>query len=83
MKTLNLILKKKWYDLIEQGIKLEEYREWNQYYIKRIIDDCKKCKDYCGDCDINLILLRLRRITCIDKVKLRNGYTKKNYAILR
>lgn len=78
MKTLNLILKKKWYDLIKQGIKLEEYRELNQYYRKRIIGNCKKCKDdNCEDCGINLLLLRLRRIISIDKVLLRNGYTKK------
>lgn len=78
MKTLNLILKKKWYDLIKQGIKLEEYRELNQYYRKRIINGCKGCKDdNCDDCGNNRLLLRLRRIISIDKVQLRNGYTKK------
>jgi len=31
MKTLNLTLKKKWFDLIKQGIKNEEYREIKAY----------------------------------------------------
>lgn len=35
MITLKLVLKKKWYDLIEKGIKREEYREIKDYYTKR------------------------------------------------
>lgn len=35
MFTLKLVLKKKWYDLIEKGIKREEYREIKDYYTKR------------------------------------------------
>jgi hypothetical protein len=31
MKTLNLVLKKKWYDMIESGEKTEEYRELKSY----------------------------------------------------
>ena len=27
MKTLDLVLKHKWYDMIESGLKTEEYRE--------------------------------------------------------
>ena len=36
MITLKLVLKKKWYDLIEKGIKREEYREIKDYYTKRL-----------------------------------------------
>ena len=35
MDILNLVLKNKWYDLIESGIKKEEYREIKQFFIKR------------------------------------------------
>lgn len=34
--TLHLVLKKKWYELIESGIKKEEYREIKPYWIKRL-----------------------------------------------
>ncbi len=35
MKILNLVLKAKWYDLIESGVKLEEYREIKEYWLRR------------------------------------------------
>lgn len=38
MKTLYLTLKKQWYDMIERGEKLEEYREIKPYWEKRLID---------------------------------------------
>ena len=37
MKTLDLVLKKKWYDMIESGEKTEEYREIKQYWIQRLM----------------------------------------------
>lgn len=36
MKTLVLPLKKKWFDMIKSGEKLEEYREINEYWKKRL-----------------------------------------------
>lgn len=36
-KILRLPLKKEWYDLIESGIKTEEYREIKPYWIKRLV----------------------------------------------
>ena len=36
LKILHLVLKSKWYDLIEQGIKLEEYREIKPYWCQRL-----------------------------------------------
>lgn len=38
MKTLHLVLKAKWYSMIESGIKLEEYREIKPYWDVRLID---------------------------------------------
>lgn len=35
MKTLCLPLKKEWYEMIESGVKTEEYREIKPYWIKR------------------------------------------------
>ena len=37
-KTLHLILKRKWWDMIESGEKKEEYRTQNDYWIKRLVD---------------------------------------------
>ena len=37
-KTLKLVLKKKWYDMIASGEKTEEYREIKQYWGKRLTD---------------------------------------------
>ena len=36
MKILRLNLKAHWYNLIEQGVKTEEYRELKEYWIKRL-----------------------------------------------
>jgi len=35
MKTLDLVLKRRWYDLIQSGVKTEEYREIKPYWIRR------------------------------------------------
>lgn len=45
MKTLHLPLKKKWYEMIESGVKSEEYREIKPYWVKRLTDD-KALKSY-------------------------------------
>ena len=37
MKILYLTLKKKWYDMIDAGEKLDEYREVKDYWIKRLM----------------------------------------------
>ena len=36
MKILHLVLKAQWYNLIEQGVKEEEYRDIIPYYDKRL-----------------------------------------------
>ena len=35
-KTLHLVLKRKWWDMIESGEKKEEYRDFTPFYIKRL-----------------------------------------------
>ena len=37
MKILDLPLKKEWYNMIESGIKIEEYRENKPYWCKRFL----------------------------------------------
>jgi len=50
MKTLHLVLKRKWYDMIECGDKTEEYREIKSYWERRLFggggSDCKDCKNF-------------------------------------
>ena len=43
---LKLVLKKQWYDLIDKGIKKEEYRDNTQYYRNIFWDECCCWKDY-------------------------------------
>lgn len=37
MKKLHLVLKGKWFDMIDSGVKLEEYREIKGYWVKRLL----------------------------------------------
>ena len=37
VKELDLVLKRQWYEMIEQGIKTEEYREIKPYWTKRFL----------------------------------------------
>lgn len=37
MKTLTLSLKKKWFDMIKSGEKKEEYRQFNEFWSKRLL----------------------------------------------
>ena len=39
MRALQLVLKKKWFDMIADGIKHEEYREITHYWADRILKD--------------------------------------------
>ena len=45
---LKLVLKKKWYDMIESGVKLEEYRDIKPHWTTRLVEaivDAPKFKD--------------------------------------
>lgn len=37
-KTLHLTLKKKWFEMTKSGIKTEDYRDIEPYWIKRLVD---------------------------------------------
>lgn len=37
MATLTLPLKRKWFDMIKSGVKKEEYREINRYWVSRLV----------------------------------------------
>lgn len=60
MKTLHLVLKAKWYDMIASGEKKEEYREIKPYWKKRLID-CKGLSAYYEACYQEIMERRLIR----------------------
>jgi hypothetical protein len=62
MKTLKLTLNKKWFDLIEKGIKTEEYREIKDYWKQRL---------YSGFPSIN-------SLRDFHRVEFTNGYNKQS-----
>lgn len=78
-KTLCLSLKKEWYNMIESGVKKEEYREIKPYWSKRFkydIDNDKRSKVEltCGD----KIIKHNYAIECpYEEVKFSYGYTRK------
>ncbi len=88
---LKLVLKGKWYDLIESGIKTEEYREIKDYW-------CKRIKGFAYPCPYSLIsdvegerMCQMKAIICPSGIKpkyttvrFQRGYTKKymRYEIL-
>jgi hypothetical protein len=62
MRTLNLTIKKKWFDKIASGEKKVEYRELKDYWKRRLLEnqDCEVC-------------LPIREF---DEILFRNGYRK-------
>ncbi len=64
LKTLNLTLSKKWFDMIASGEKLEEYREIKPYWESRLID--KEATFYLNEMIYNQF----------DIVSANNGYSK-------
>ena len=82
MKTLNLPLKAKWYELIESGQKTEEYREIKPYWIKRLcFTRFNNPWVYCVTEDICLECLKDAGESWLaypfDFVKFSYGYTKR------
>lgn len=89
MKTLKLTLNKQWFDLIEKGIKTEEYREIKSYWFTRLVFDYKKVLSYIGSlyCCLEEDIKRIcedafwsKTIGFIhfDLVEFTNGYNKKS-----
>ncbi len=85
MKILDLPLKKQWYQMIESGIKTEEYREIKPYWIKRLCQ-CKGSNNpligtgfYCQKANCYRCLVEKNGLHSIkfDAVRFRYGYTPK------
>jgi len=52
-RTLHLVLKRKWYEMIGQGVKTEEYREIKPYWWNRLsVDDCQCPCTFLSDIDV-------------------------------
>ena len=49
MKTLDLVLKEKWYRMIESGKKTEEYREIKPYWVSRLGGCFRWCSQTLND----------------------------------
>jgi len=90
LKTLDLVLKREWYDLIEQGIKKEEYREIKPYWCKRLKGFARVCP-YSLPSSTEKRMCQMSGTYCpsdfepvYDKIRFRRGYTKKSmtYEIL-
>lgn len=58
MKILDLVLKHKWYDMIDRGEKKEEYREIKPYWEKRLLD-YKRLSEYV---EKHYMELRIKRV---------------------
>ena len=71
-KTLHLSLKKEWYNMIESGIKTEEYREIKPFWCKRLIHDYDESMEEFG-----AIIFDEKNFKQYDRIKFTYGYTKK------
>lgn len=93
MKILHLPLKAKWYEMIERGIKTEEYREIKPYWSKRfcitrmqgIFSECENSE--CLECllkDKTGLIFRdpITNYRKYDIVTFRYGYTKKTMSYI-
>lgn len=67
MKILHLNLKKKWFDMIDAGIKTEEYREDKYYWWQRLADFTET------PAEIGNIIVTFK---FFDAVVFKNGYAK-------
>ena len=79
MKTLYLPLKKEWYEMIEAGIKKEEYRERSPYWVNRLRDKDRTCADKAEGCECNRICWKIGNcgLAHFDVVCFSYGYTKR------
>ena len=72
LRTLHLSLKKEWYNMIESGIKTEEYREIKPFWCKRLIHDYDECMEEFG-----AIIFDDKNFKQYDVVKFSYGYTNR------
>lgn len=68
--TLHLVLKGKWYDMIESGEKTEEYRETKHYWIKRILETAKQP-------ELTSVVRQVSKQTKYERVCFHRGYTNR------
>lgn len=76
-KVLYLPLKKEWFDLIKSGIKKEEYREVNEYWGKRLVDEESMIRDFNSpnfDASILCRDLLMKHVRHFDSVVFTLGY---------
>jgi hypothetical protein len=52
---LQLSLKRKWFEMTQSGIKIEDYRELNEYWFKRLVFQHEKVFRYTYGFDINIL----------------------------
>jgi len=74
MKVLNLTLKKKWFDLIKSGEKIEEYRELKEYWFDRLT--AEGLENILTSACLFGFELYQPRFKTFDCVKFTNGYGK-------
>lgn len=72
-KILHLPVNSRWYLMIELGIKTEEYREINDYWCKRLMEDPLQVIYPFGDITQANPNIRFKNF---DGVRMRRGYTK-------
>ncbi len=93
-KKLTLPLKGEWFDMIKSGIKKEEYREINPYWVIRLFPKSERSyiKEYCLDglsklstADARLVLqvnietyIRISIVDTFDEIVFTKGYPRKN-----
>ena len=78
-KTLYLSLKKEWYNMIESGVKTEEYREFNPYWIRRLTTIPFKAELLCSLTKDELIdVVKYNAfLKRFEKVRFSYGYTRR------
>lgn len=84
MKILDLPLKAEWYNMIDSGVKLEEYREIKPYWIKRLAECSgenrhEKTGFYCKKANCHSCITRGNGFHPKDytHARFRYGYTKR------
>ena len=85
MKTLTLSLKKQWFDMIKAGIKKEEYRAINEYWIKSLLECTERDLDAIWDTfaafpdttkQLNNELENINAFKSFDRIVFTLGYPK-------
>ena len=81
MIELNLVLKSKWFDMIESGGKTEEYREVKPYWIRRLcyaFETDERCRTCVGNHCLECLFRNGRKYETkhYDVITFHRGYTK-------